>query len=69
MDFIFHSTLYTKKCNSEGASGIIFNLVSFNALGSQSNETKVKSVANTFQELFQSGHFVQAFDIYRNMNT
>ena len=57
-DFIFHNTLYTKKCNSEGARGIILNLVSFNALGSKYMETKVRSVANSFQELFHSRHFV-----------
>ena len=58
-DFIFHSTLYSKKSNSQGARGIFLNLVLFNALGSKYMGTKVKSVANSFQELFHSRHFVR----------
>ena len=58
MEFVFHNKMYTKKCISEGARGIIFSLVSFNALGSKCMETTVKSVANSFQELFHSRHYV-----------
>ena len=59
---IYISGVPKKACQgchiSEGARGIILNLVSFNALGSKSNKTWVKSVANSFQELFQSRYFV-----------
>ena len=43
---------------SEGAGRIIFQLVSFYALGSKSMETKVKCFVNTIRELFPSRHFV-----------
>ena len=58
VEFVFHNKMYTKKCMSEGARGIIFSLVSFKALGSKCMETTVKSVANSFQELFHSRHYV-----------
>ena len=43
---------------SEGAGRIIFQLVSFYALGSKSMKTKVKCFRITLRELFPSRHFV-----------
>ena len=48
---------------SEGAGRIIFQLVSFYALGSKSMETKVKCLGNTIRELFPSRLYVAAIDI------
>ena len=54
----FYCTLYTRKCISEGAGRIIFQLVSFNALGSKSMKTKVNCFGNQIRGLFPSRHFV-----------
>ena len=50
---------------SEGAGRIIFQLVSFYALGSKSMETKVKCFVNTIRELFPSRHFVLTHSCWR----
>ena len=59
---IYSSGFPKKACRgchiSEGARRIIFILVAFNALGSKSMETNVKSVANQTQGFFLSRHFV-----------
>ena len=59
---IFISGFPKKACQgchiSKRARGIIFQLVSFNALGSKSMKTKAKCFANTIRELFCSRHFV-----------
>ena len=52
---------------SEGAGRIIFQLVSFYALGSKSMETKVKCFGNPIRELFPSRHFVTLLKITKEL--
>ena len=67
---IYFSGFPKKACQgchiSEGARRIIFLLMSFNALGSLSMETKVKWLGIAIQELLHSRHFVPYFSYKRD---